>query len=403
MSNCIKVLVIGKVSEWKLSTIKTNGPDYESHGFVFKTIENDEDLFIELAAFEPHVILTLSNPGRFFNLNAAPLEVRGRWISVHKSHSGEMIANQIMTAFMNVCDGRKRFSGQPLVSVFTATYRTGFERLKRAFESLKRQTRTDWEWVIFDDSDDSGETFEIIRKFSELDFRVRVFRGSKNSGVVGQVKYQAARLCKGQILVELDHDDALTPRCLLNVAAAFEAFPDAGFAYSNCCEISESYQVLKYGDGWAFGYGSYRDEWFDGFCYGVAVSADINCRTIRHITSAPNHVRAWRKDVYDKIGGHCCELHVCDDYELIVRTFLATKMIHIDHFGYIQYFDGNNTQSTRNPEIQRITRFVSGHHDAAIHARLRELNIPDSIWTPSGLNWDGPKEPGIANYTFKAI
>ena len=39
-------------------------------------------------------------------------------------------------------------------------------------------------------------------------------------------------------------------------------------------------------------------------------------------------------------------MHVADDYEILIRTFLHTRMVHIQRFGYIQYIqrDGGNTQ-----------------------------------------------------------
>ena len=41
---------------------------------------------------------------------------------------------------------------------------------------------------------------------------------------------------RGDVLVEVDHDDELTPDCVAELAAAF-AGPRVDFAYSTCCEI----------------------------------------------------------------------------------------------------------------------------------------------------------------------
>ena len=78
----------------------------------------------------------------------------------------------------------------------------------------------------------------------------------------------------------------------------------------------------------AFGYGTYYKETF-GKEFDVANTPNINPKTIRHIVGVPNHVRAWRRNVYFEIGCQNRGLAIADDYELVVRTFLKTKMCRI--------------------------------------------------------------------------
>ncbi len=84
---------------------------------------------------------------------------------------------------------------------------------------------------------------------------------------------------------------------------------------------------------------------------------------------------------------------MADDYELLVRSFLTTRFVHIPRLGYVQFYNTesiSNTQHSRNKEIQRIVRFVANHYEQRIHARLLELGVDDFIWTPDGLDWDRP-------------
>ena len=89
-------------------------------------------------------------------------------------------------------------------------------------------------------------------------------------------------------------------------------------------------------------------------------------------------------------------LHVADDYELMVRTFLATRMGHIPKMAYVQYRnESGNTHQVRLQEIQRLVRYISLHYDERIHARLKELGVSDFIWdgkTPSFYNLSKPNE-----------
>jgi hypothetical protein len=107
----------------------------------------------------------------------------------------------------------------------------------------------------------------------------------------------------------------------------------------------------------------------------------VNAKTIRHIVSAPNHIRAWRRDFYWSIGGHRMEIGVADDFEICVRTFLNTRMIHVPKLCYLQYYNEvGNTQRVRNKDIQRLTRNIQFWYDKAIHDRFRQLGVDDFVF-----------------------
>ena len=117
----------------------------------------------------------------------------------------------------------------------------------------------------------------------------------------------------------------------------------------------------------------------------------------------PNHARAWTREAYYAAGGHSPEVHVADDYELCIRTFLTTRMINVKRFGYIQHLNtsGSNTQRVRNKEIQRLVRYFAYQYDQQIHDRFEELEVDDFIWTVAGNDWSlEPSDNHEANLTF---
>jgi hypothetical protein len=95
----------------------------------------------------------------------------------------------------------------------------------------------------------------------------------------------------------------------------------------------------------------------------------------------PNHIRAWRKEVYHAVGGHNRRLTIADDYELIVRTFLKTKFCHIQALGYIQYIynndSGQNTHDATRGYIQRRVRSIMLHYNHDISLRFFQLGVID--------------------------
>jgi glycosyltransferase involved in cell wall biosynthesis len=379
----------------------------EAAGFDVHAYADDAELSRILAQVRPQVIVSVGGAGAFAHLDAAPAEIRRRRVVVSDpAMDPAEIADAVMEAFLRSATGEQP-AAEPLVSVFTPAYLTG-DKIERPWCSLLAQTYANWEWVIYDDSPDEGKTFAQLSALAGDDFRVSVHRADRPSGRIGEVKQRACGLARGEILAELDHDDALTPNALADVVEAYAAFPDAGFFYTDCAEIFESGHNAYYPDGWGLGYGSYRHEELDGHEYLVTNYPGVNAKTIRHIVGVPNHLRAWTREGYFTSGGHNPEIHVGDDYELIVRTFLTTRMVHVQRFGYVQYHNnvtqrvpGGNTQRLRNAEIQRLVRYFRDRYSGQIHERFLDLGVDDFIWRPGGeLDWDVPSLPDapIANY-----
>jgi hypothetical protein len=309
----------------------TRNKDYEEERLDCRCYISDANLEEVLVREKPHVILTFGNRSSFPNLHKAPFEIRKKWLHYDVAPELPQLGKEVYHYYLkNIFDSQEA-DDDPLVTVFTPAYKTGV-KIYRAHRSLIEQTYTNWEWIIVDDSDDGDETFKMLRKLARKDHRIQIFKPWEHSGVIGRLKNWACSLGNGDILVELDHDDELTDYALDAVVKGFQQFPEAGFLYTDCAEVYENGTSHTYRKGWAFGYGTYNDVEYKGKLYKSGSTGSINAKTIRHIVSTPNHIRAWRKSFYDSIGGHQKELHVADDYEMIVRTFLKTRMIRVRRY-----------------------------------------------------------------------
>jgi hypothetical protein len=352
-------------------------PSFETAKLDCRCYRSDAGLDAILARDQPGAIVTFGKMHDYTRLMRAPFDVRRRWIHYPAGTDLAEVGRGVFHCFLH--NALKDRRDVPLVTVFTPTYRTG-RRIERPYRSLREQTWRDWEWVLLDDSDDKGETFRHLSVLAEGDYRLRVYRG-RHSGILGKVKRDACLLGRGEFLVELDHDDALTPDALETVVAAFRKYPEAGFVYSDYAECFEDGRPFEYQGEWALGYGRYRTEFHAGMRYSVAQSCNLNAKTIRHIVGVPNHVRAWRRSTYLEIGGHADWLHVADDYELLLRTFLHTRMARIPRLCYVQFRNvEGNTHLERNQEIQRLVRCLAQWYDRPIHERLLQLGVDDFVW-----------------------
>lgn len=122
----------------------------------------------------------------------------------------------------------------PLVSVVTPAHNIGVG-IERAWRSFLAQTYGHWEWVVVDDSTGSATADHVTGLADEPETagRLRLFRQYPPPGSIGASKAAAGALCRGEFIVELDHDDELLPMALELVAATFVSHPDIGFVSSD--------------------------------------------------------------------------------------------------------------------------------------------------------------------------
>ena len=287
-----------------------------------------------------------------------PNRIKHRWIHLKDINIDEF-NNSINFCYMdNIV---KQISYRPIFSIFTTCYNS-YDKIKRAYTSVQAQTLHDWEWVILDDSPDDAH-FVFLKHLFSGDNRIRLYKRSENNGSIGNVKNEVVSLCRGNYVLELDHDDEITPNCLTDAVTVFEKDPEIGFVYMNFTNIYENGENFKYGDYYSLGYAGYYMEKYNNKWVYVSATANINNISLSHIVGVPNHPRIWRKDVLMKIGNYNEFLPVSDDYELLLRTAVQTKMAKIQQLGYIQYMNNNNNNFSliRNSEINRLCRHLTYH------------------------------------------
>ena len=299
---------------------------------------------------------------------------------------------------------------QSLISFFTPIYNTK-EKLYDTYKSVAAQTYQNWEWILMNDSTDGGRTLKIAEDIAKHDPRVKVYDlREKSGGCIGEVKWRACAMARGYIVAELDHDDLLAVNCAMDLHNAAQKHPECGFFYGDTAEVNEQWENQKYGPGFALGYGNYRDEEYQGRMLSPANQQNINPKSIRHIVGVPNHIRAWRRSTYFEIGGHNRSLTVVDDYELIVRTFLHTRICKIPKLSYIQFLynnaGGRNTHDLSRADIQRRVRTIAEHYKEDIKARFEELGQVDWAYEenpehPTHTESRFGKDEGYVNIIYK--
>jgi len=304
-----------------------------------------------------HLLITLGGQCReycddVFSVIASRMKFR--WVHYTELPSLSAINHSFSYCLVNNAI-EDRIKTRPVYSIFTTCYKS-YDKILRAYGSLKVQTMKDWEWVIVDDSPEDDH-FLFLRKTFSTDCRVRLYRRDGNSGSIGDVKNEAVSLCRGKYALELDHDDEILPRVLEKTSNIFEKDSEVGFIYMDFTNIYENGNNFCYGNGvLCHGYASYYCQKYNGRWVYVYITPNVNNITLTHLTCCPNHPRIWRRTTLLELGNYSEMLPICDDYDILLRTAIGTKMVKIHELGYVQYMnEGNNNFSLiRNSEINRI-------------------------------------------------
>jgi hypothetical protein len=241
------------------------------------------------------------------------------------------------------------------LSVYTPSHSPRF--LDEAWASLRGQTFTDWEWLVVLNGG--------ARWTPPTDPRVRVITCDELRGV-GAAKHRACAEASGEILVEFDHDDLLTTNALEEVVRAFDAHPEVGFCYSDGAQIledgSKDPSRWDQANGWV-----YRDEIVEV----AGIDGDVQKREVLAVQALepspgnaariwwlPNHIRAFRRSVYEQVGGYDMTLDVLDDQDLLSRLYEVTDFWHIHETLYLQRCHAGMTQKQTETNALIQTRTV---------------------------------------------
>jgi len=230
------------------------------------------------------------------------------------------------------------------ISIFTPHFAGTNPYIRETYRSLLAQTFSNWEWVIL--VNNGG----IVPKFKDRRIHIFEHKGEASEKIgIGALKKEACEHCNGEILLELDADDLLTPDALELTA---EAFKDQGieFVYSNSAQFEHgTWKSAGYSQFWGW-----KSRHFNYMGHNLIemIAFPPTAHSMRMIWWAPNHLRAWRQETYHSIGGHDPKLLVADDHDLICRTYLGAKMKHLDKCLYLYRVHDNNSVKKFNAEIQ---------------------------------------------------
>lgn len=234
----------------------------------------------------------------------------------------------------------------------------------------------------------NGEAKGINVDFPEQWVKVHV---TDTTGNIGALKGECCNLATGDILVEVDYDDTLTPFAIEKIEGAF-LDSAISVVYSNCAEIDDNYESRTYSAVYGWTQRLVRIGQQDAI---QMVAFPPSAQYMRRIEWAPNHVRAFLAKAYRFVGGYDSTIAVGDDHDLLCRLYKAygeKGFHHIDECLYIYNVHAGNTCNgqNRNAEIQAQVDINYIRHAEGMYLRwardnyLRCLDLGGRIGCPLG-------------------
>ena len=229
---------------------------------------------------------------------------------------------------------------RPLLSVVMPVFNVEARWLEAAVESVRRQVYPRWELCIADDASTSPHVAPLLRRFAGEDGRIRV-RFLGENGNISRATNAAAEMARGEFLVFLDHDDELTPDCLLELAKVGATTRDCDIIYSDDDKIDV--------EGRRFA-PQFKSDW----------SPELLLSYMYFV-----HVFAVRRELFERIGGCRTGFEGCQDYDLALRAVeTARRIVHIPRILYHWRCLPASTASSGAAKPEAFGRGVQAVQDA---------------------------------------
>ena len=204
----------------------------------------------------------------------------------------------------------ERLSSQPLISILMPVYNSPRGLLQQAVDSVQQQVYENWELWLQDDGSIAQDTLELLEELAHADPRIHVALSTVNQGIAAATN-RALDMARGEFVAMMDHDDLLTPDCLLEVVAAHNRDLNADVFYTDQACVND--------DG-SFTHHQYKPDWSPWMFRGVMFIG---------------HLLVVRRQVALGVGGFDSAFDFVQDFEFMLRVSEVTdRIIHLPRVLY---------------------------------------------------------------------
>ena len=221
---------------------------------------------------------------------------------------------------------------RPAVSVIVTTYKLD-RYLNQCLDSVRNQTRKDWECIVVDDAN-SHETWKLVEPYVQADQRFRYVPTPHNLGLPG-ARNLGFNYAQGRYIRHLDADDWLAENALELEAGKLDSEPGMHIVYGHLAVANEDGSIPKdkSGEPVRAGWPPEKFDWLG---------------QMAHLNQLPSCVLA-RREVFERSGGYRERMRRNEDAEFWCRvTSLGFRAVKITQA--VTYYHRQREDSKGNLE-----------------------------------------------------
>lgn len=241
---------------------------------------------------------------------------------------------------------------RPLISVVLPVYDPEPKFLDQAIQSVLGQLYPHWELCIADDASTRAGVRDVIERHRGRDPRVKVVYRETN-GHICQATNSALAQARGELVALLDHDDVLAEHALYWIAAELEKHPDADVIYSDSDLIDDS-----------------------GERFAPYFKSDFNLELMLGHNMV-SHLGVYRRALVERVGGMRVGLEGSQDYDLLLRTFAASKPGRVRHIPAVLYH-WRRSDDAPSYSVTSLDRCIRAAHRAIVDF-LRDRGVAADV------------------------
>jgi len=200
----------------------------------------------------------------------------------------------------------------------------------KAMESVLRQTGIDFELIVVDDAS-RDNTAEVALSFN--DPRVKVLRNSVNRGPAFCHNLVIARSIS-PFITHVDSDDLVLPSAFRKMIEALRTNPDAGQAHCYFFDIDEA------GKTTAAAFRARKEQFLKDRPPDMDYKRELLVRG-----TVINHLRTYRREIFDRVGQFNERLRYAEDFEMALRILDKSSIRLVPEFLYcLRLHPGSTTR-----------------------------------------------------------
>jgi glycosyltransferase involved in cell wall biosynthesis len=240
--------------------------------------------------------------------------------------------------------------------------------INRAIDSILAQTLEDFELIVYVD-DGTDRTLEIAETYAERDDRVRVYGSAEQHGMCVALN-RAIDHARSPLIGRMDADDVADPARFAKLVDVLENDPEVVVVGSNAVHINEDDEVLGLSIA------------------GPTSAAEFHASRGRgEITMVLDGTAAFRKDVFDAVGGYDPDMAAAPEVDLHARMAAYGVVVALQEPLLMYRLHPGSSVAEQFFEGRAVHRYVEAREKALLRGEEHVPSFQEFLQNEQAASW----------------